>query len=153
MTTTSESTILSMLHGRASLRPDEIAFTFTHYDRDPAGVAESLTWSQLARRTMNVAVRLRRHGSAGDRAVILAPQGLEYILAFLWVAVLPGSAWPAVLALAMHNGGILGRLFGETLENLERRPLQALRTLGGSRGQITGLAAVPVAARARTATT
>lgn len=83
MTTTSESTILSMLHGRASLRPDEIAFTFTHYDRDPAGVAESLTWSQLARRTMNVAVQLRRHGSAGDRAVILAPQGLEYILAFL----------------------------------------------------------------------
>ena len=76
---------------------------------------------------------------------ILARALPEYILAFLWVAVLPGSAWPAVLALAMHNGGILGRLFGETLENLERRPLQALRTLGGSRGQITALAAVPVA--------
>ncbi|MDE0916235.1 MAG: ABC transporter permease subunit [Planctomycetota bacterium] len=76
---------------------------------------------------------------------ILARALPEYILAFLWVAILPGSAWPAVLALAMHNGGILGRLFGETLENLERRPLQALRTLGGSRGQITALAAVPVA--------
>ena len=72
-----------MLHGRASLRPDEVAFTFTDYDRDAAGVAQNLTWSQLARRTMNVAAHLRLHGSVGDRAVILAPQGLEYILAFL----------------------------------------------------------------------
>ncbi len=76
---------------------------------------------------------------------ILARALPEYILAFLWVAILPGSAWPAVLALALHNGGILGRLFGETLENLERRPLQALRALGGSRGQVTALAAIPVA--------
>ncbi|BBY44681.1 AMP-binding protein [Mycolicibacterium celeriflavum] len=79
---TSESSILSMLHGRASLRPDDIAFTFTEYAHDSV-VAENLTWSQLARRTMNVAHEIRRHGSPGDRAVILAPQGLEYILAFL----------------------------------------------------------------------
>lgn len=72
-----------MLHGRASLRPDDVAFTFTEYSRDPAGVRETLTWSQLARRTVNVAHELRRHGSVGDRAVILAPQGFEYILAFL----------------------------------------------------------------------
>ncbi|BBY18329.1 AMP-binding protein [Mycolicibacterium litorale] len=78
-----QSSILSMLHGRASLRPDDVAFTFTDYTRDPAGIVESLTWSQLARRTVNVAREIRRHGSVGDRAVILAPQGLEYILAFL----------------------------------------------------------------------
>jgi fatty acid CoA ligase FadD21 len=83
MTATAESSILSMLHGRASLRPDDVAFTFTEYDRDPAGVSETLTWSQLAQRTINVAREIRRHGAAGDRAVILAPQGLEYILAFL----------------------------------------------------------------------
>lgn len=78
-----QSTILSMLHGRASLRPDDVAFTFTDYAADPAGVTESLTWSQLSRRTMNVAREIRLHGEVGDRAVILAPQGLEYILAFL----------------------------------------------------------------------
>lgn len=72
-----------MLHGRASMRPDDVAFTFIEYSRDPAGVRETLTWSQLSRRTVNVAHELRRHGSIGDRAVILAPQGLEYILAFL----------------------------------------------------------------------
>jgi fatty acid CoA ligase FadD21 len=72
-----------MLHGRASLRPNDIAFTYTDYADDWAGVPESLTWSQLSRRISNVARELRRHGSLGDRAVILAPQGLEYIEAFL----------------------------------------------------------------------
>ena len=71
----SQSTILSMLHGRASLRPDDVAYTFTDYEHDWAGVPESLTWSQLSRRTLNVARELGPHGSVGDRAVILAPQG------------------------------------------------------------------------------
>jgi fatty acid CoA ligase FadD21 len=83
VTNTPQSSILSMLHGRASLRPDDVAFTFTDYVDDWAGVSESLTWSQLSRRTLNVARELSRHGSVGDRAVILAPQSLDYIAAFL----------------------------------------------------------------------
>jgi fatty acid CoA ligase FadD21 len=79
----SGSTILSMLHGRASMRPDDVAYTFTDYQDDWEGVAQRLTWSQLSRRTLNVARELGQHGSAGDRAVILAPQGLDYIAAFL----------------------------------------------------------------------
>jgi len=72
-----------MLHGRASMRPDDVAFTFTNYDNDFAGVPESLTWSQLSRRTLNVARELGLHGAVGDRAAILAPQSLDYITAFL----------------------------------------------------------------------
>ncbi len=83
MTPTPQSSILSMLHGRASLRPADVAFTFTDYAADPAGVSESLTWSQLSRRTLNVARELSLHASAGDRAVILAPQSLDYVAAFL----------------------------------------------------------------------
>jgi fatty acid CoA ligase FadD21 len=79
----SQSSILSMLHGRTSLRPDDVAFTFINYDDDWAGVPESLTWSQLSRRTLNVARELSLYGSVGDRAVILAPQCLDYIAAFL----------------------------------------------------------------------
>lgn len=79
----SQSPILSMLHGRASMRPGDVAFTFTDYVDDSAGVSVSVTWSQLSRRTMSVAREIRLHGAVGDRAVILAPQGLEYILAFL----------------------------------------------------------------------
>ncbi|MCW2663367.1 MAG: acyl-CoA synthase [Mycobacterium sp.] len=72
-----------MLHGRASLRPHDIAFTFTDYEDDWAGVPESLTWSQLSRRTLNAARELSLHGSVGDRAVILARQSLDYVVAFL----------------------------------------------------------------------
>jgi fatty acid CoA ligase FadD21 len=83
VTTIPQSSVLSLLHGRASLRPDDVAFTYTNYENDWAGVPESLTWSQLYRRTLNVARELSLHGSVGDRAVILAPQGLEYVVAFL----------------------------------------------------------------------
>ena len=78
-----ESSLPAVLRERASLRPNEAAFTFIDYEQDHAGVAESLTWSQLYRRTLNVAQELRACGSPGDRAVISAPQGLEYIVAFL----------------------------------------------------------------------
>jgi acyl-CoA synthetase (AMP-forming)/AMP-acid ligase II len=74
-----DSSVLSLLRERAALQPDDTAFTYIDYEQDSAGVAESLTWLQLYRRTLNVAQEVRRHGSAGDRAVILAPQGLGYI--------------------------------------------------------------------------
>ncbi|MGY4710707.1 AMP-binding protein [Mycolicibacterium sp. CBM1] len=75
--------ILSVLRDRARLTPDELAFTFTEYERDWDGVAESLTWSQLYRRTLNLAHEISAHGAPGDRALIMAPQGLPYIVAFL----------------------------------------------------------------------
>ena len=73
----------AVLSACARLQPNDTAFTFIDYERDPAGVAKSLTWMQLYRRMLNVAHELRHCGSMGDRAVILAPQGLEYIVAFL----------------------------------------------------------------------
>ncbi len=72
-----------MLHGRASLRPNDVAFTFTDYGQSPAGVSESITWAQLSRRTMSLARELSTNASVGGRAVILAPQSLDYVLAFL----------------------------------------------------------------------
>ena len=75
--------IAALLRERASLQPDGTAFTFMDYEQNWAGIAESLTWSQLYRRARNLAQELRLHGSTGDRALILAPQGLDYISAFL----------------------------------------------------------------------
>jgi phosphonate transport system permease protein len=59
----------------------------------------------------------------------------EYIWAFLLLAVLGRSAWPAVLALAIHNAGIVARLGADVTENLGPRPGQALRQLGATRAQ------------------
>ncbi len=92
-----------MLHGRASLRPHDAAFTFTNYEDDWAGVRQSLTWSQLSRRTLNLARELRSYGSAGDRAVVLAPQGLEYVAAFLGCMQAGRIAVPLPLS---HRGSI-----------------------------------------------
>ena len=78
-----EASIPAVLRERASLQPNDTAFTFLDYERDPAGFAESLTWSQLYRRSLNVAHELSLHGSPEDRAVILAPHGLDYVAAFL----------------------------------------------------------------------
>ena len=78
-----EQSLPAMLRQCVNLQPDGTAFTFIDYEQDPAGVAETLTWLQLYRRVLNVAQELRSHASAGDRAVILAPQGVDYIVAFL----------------------------------------------------------------------
>src|SRR5436853_5554110 len=104
---TPQSSILSMLHGRASLRPADVAFTFTDYVGDPAGASERLTWSGLARRTLNLAYELSLHASSGDRAVILAPQSLDYVVAFL------GSMQAGLVAVPLplsHRGSRHDRL-------------------------------------------
>lgn len=60
----------------------------------------------------------------------------EYVWAFLFLAIFGPKAWPAVLALAIHNMGILGKLNAETIENVERAAPSALRGLGATRGHI-----------------
>ncbi len=78
-----ESSVPNVLRERASLQPNDTAFTYIDYDQSWDGVEETLTWSQLYRRTLNLAAQLKQSGSAGDRAVLLAPQGLGYIVSFL----------------------------------------------------------------------
>ncbi len=96
------------------MRPTDVAFTFTDYAADPAGVSESLTWSQLSRRTLNVARELSSYASVGDRAVILAPQSLDYVAAFL------GSMQAGLIAVPLplpHRGSSderVGAVFADT---------------------------------------
>ena len=67
----------------------------------------------------------------------------EYLWAFLLLAVLGPSAWPIVLALALHNAGILGRLGAEVVENVEPRTLEALRAAGARRRQVAAVGLWP----------
>ena len=77
------SSIPALLQARAEQQPDAPAFTYVDYGQDPGGFAESLTWSQVYRRARTLAEELALWGSPGDRVAILAPQGLEYVVAFL----------------------------------------------------------------------
>jgi long chain fatty acid CoA FadD26 len=77
------TSLISLLQERATRSADATAYTFIDYDVDPEGFAESLTWAQLLRATSSVADELRASGSPGDRAAIVAPQGLGYIVSFL----------------------------------------------------------------------
>jgi len=68
----------------------------------------------------------------------------EYVWAFLLLALLGPSAWPMVLALAVHNAGILGKLGAEVVENTGTAAPGALRALGASRRQIAFVGLVPL---------
>lgn len=78
-----DASFADVLRERASLQPDDIAFTFVDYERDAEGATESLTWARLYRRVLSLAGELRSYAATGDRVVIAAPQGLEYIIGFL----------------------------------------------------------------------
>ena len=67
----------------------------------------------------------------------------EYIIAYLLIGLLGVSAWPLVFALAIHNLGILGRLWGEVTENQSLHASRQLAVLGGSRSQIYLLSLLP----------
>ncbi|WP_407688328.1 AMP-binding protein [Mycobacterium sp. HUMS_1102779] len=71
------------LRDQARQQPDAPAYTFVDYDIDPAGQSQTLTWRQVHERAQIVAAELASCGSPGDRAAILAPQGLEYVIAVL----------------------------------------------------------------------
>lgn len=81
---------------------------------------------------------------AARLAGVLARATPEYVLAFLLLALFGANAWPAILALALHNAGILGRLGAEAVEDLERRPLRALTQLGAGRAALLVAGVLPL---------
>ncbi len=81
----------------------------------------------------------------GSRGFLIFSRAIpEYIWAFLFLALLGPHAWPAVLALALHNTGILGKLGAEVVENVEPAVPAALRALGSRRLQIAAVGLFPL---------
>lgn len=110
-----ETTLPGLLRERASLQPDDPALTFVDYDRDWDGISTTLNWAQLYRRSLNVARELRHVAAPGDRALILAPQGLEYVAGFL--GALQGGLIPVPLAVPM--GGATDERLDSVLRDAE----------------------------------
>ena len=75
-------TIPALLRHRAETQGDELAYNFMDGEVLGTGHPESLTWNQLYRRVLALAGELRRIAAPGDRVAIMAPQSLDYVVAF-----------------------------------------------------------------------
>lgn len=86
-----------------------------------------------------------------NRACYLAARGViaitravpDLVWALLFVTAVGLGPFPGVLALSVHSIGMLGRLFAETIEDIDMGPVQALRITGATPVQIVSHAIVP----------
>jgi len=60
----------------------------------------------------------------------------EMVWALIFVFLVGLGPFPGVLALGVHTGGVLGKLFGEVLENVDPQPVESLQSTGATRMQI-----------------
>jgi phosphonate transport system permease protein len=60
----------------------------------------------------------------------------EMVWALIFVFLVGLGPFPGVLALGVHTGGVLGKLFGEVLENVDPQPVESLQSTGARRMQI-----------------
>ncbi len=70
----------------------------------------------------------------------------EILWALIFVFMVGLGPFPGVLALGFHTAGVLGKLFGEALEDVNPRPLEALQATGASRLRIFLYGVLPQAA-------
>lgn len=60
----------------------------------------------------------------------------EMVWALIFVFLVGLGPFPGVLALGVHTGGVLGKLFGEVLEDVDMQPIESLQATGANRLQI-----------------
>lgn len=56
----------------------------------------------------------------------------ELIIALFLIYVLGGGPIPAMIAVAFHTAGALGKLFSEANENIDQKPIEGLRSVGAN---------------------
>ncbi|HZA57477.1 MAG TPA: phosphonate ABC transporter, permease protein PhnE [Candidatus Udaeobacter sp.] len=67
----------------------------------------------------------------------------EMVWALIFVFLVGLGPFPGVLALGVHTGGVLGKLFGEVLEDVDMQPIESLQATGANRFQILFYGIVP----------
>ena len=60
----------------------------------------------------------------------------EMLWALIFVFIVGLGPFAGVLALGVHTGGVLGKLFGEVLEDVDPQPIESLQATGASKLQI-----------------
>ncbi len=67
----------------------------------------------------------------------------EIVIALVLIFILGGGPVPAVLAIAFHTAGALGKLFSESAENADLKPVEGLASTGASWSQKIWLGILP----------
>jgi phosphonate transport system permease protein len=67
----------------------------------------------------------------------------EIVIALVLIYVLGGGPVPAVIAIALHTGGALGKLFSEVAENADLKPVEGLASVGANWSQRMWLGVIP----------
>lgn len=67
----------------------------------------------------------------------------EIVVALVLVFILGGGPVPAVIAIALHTAGALGKLFSEVAENADLKPVEGLASVGASWMQKMWLGVIP----------
>ncbi|MFZ5749492.1 MAG: phosphonate ABC transporter, permease protein PhnE [Pseudomonadota bacterium] len=67
----------------------------------------------------------------------------EIVVALVLIFILGGGPVPAVIAIALHTGGALGKLFSEVAENADLKPVEGLQSVGATWGQTMWLGVIP----------
>ncbi len=89
--------------------------------------------------------RIGQSTSAVFRSLFIVTRAIpELIWAMLFVFLFKPGPLPGILALAIHNFGILGKLCSEIVENMDTRPLKNLSSSGASRLQLLFYGVIPL---------
>lgn len=84
---------------------------------------------------------------AASRLVLVVLRAIPPpVWALLLLFVMYPGVLPGALALAVYTIGVLGRLMAESVDNLDTRPLRAIRAHGASESKVFCYAVVPAAA-------
>ncbi|KGM88126.1 phosphonate ABC transporter, permease protein PhnE [Roseovarius mucosus DSM 17069] len=67
----------------------------------------------------------------------------EIVIALVLIFILGGGPVPAMIAIAIHTMGALGKLFSEVNENASLKPVEGLQSVGATWGQRMWLGVIP----------
>jgi phosphonate transport system permease protein len=67
----------------------------------------------------------------------------EIVIALVLIFILGGGPVPAMIAIALHTAGALGKLFSEVAENADLKPVEGLQSVGANWSQRMLLGVIP----------
>ena len=104
------TTIVHALRSQALARPQAVAFGFVRRRGSGELETDRLSYDELLRRSLAVAAVLLRRGERGDRALILAPPGFDYIAGLFGCFLAGRVAVPAYPPRNTRNMARLGAM-------------------------------------------